>query len=80
MNYETPSQEIFDEIKKEAIKIWETYDDTYGYVTEKKKYVDSIENYEDNAMAFYRMFDFINRGKLINNLSDKAIYYINNNQ
>jgi len=27
--YETPAQEIFDDVKENAIKIWETYDDTY---------------------------------------------------
>jgi len=32
---ETPSQEIFNEMKSIATDIWNTYDNQYGYVTEK---------------------------------------------
>lgn len=33
--YKTPPQEIFEDIKENAIKIWQTYDNTYGYQDEK---------------------------------------------
>lgn len=32
--YTAPSQEIFDDIKAAAITIWNTYDDTYGFLQE----------------------------------------------
>ena len=31
---ETPSQEIFNEMKQIATDIWNTYDNQFGYVTE----------------------------------------------
>lgn len=39
-----PSEEIFQEIKDKAITIWETYDNTHGYVTEKVEYIQSLKN------------------------------------
>jgi len=32
--YTAPSNEIFNDIKENAIKIWKTYDNTYGYQDE----------------------------------------------
>lgn len=79
MKHETPSLEIFNEIKEAAKKIWNTYDDTYGYVTEKHSIIDAIANYEDNVMIAYRMFDFINQSKMRDILSSEALDYIKNN-
>ena len=76
----TPSNDIFEEIKIQAIKIWDTYDNTYGYRDEKVNYINSLTNIEDNAMIFFRMFDHINQAKLITTLSDEAINYINQNK
>jgi hypothetical protein len=76
--YDTPpSDEVFDEVKREAIKIWQTYDDTYGYASEKIKRVESIENHGDNVMYIIAMFDTSNMVKLAKLLSDdtkKEIY------
>ena len=76
----TPSNDIFEEIKIQAIKIWDTYDNTYGYRDEKVNYINSLSNIEDNAMVFFRKFDHINQAKLISTLSDEAINYINQNK
>lgn len=63
--YEAPSQDIFDDIKENSIKIWETYDDTYGYASEKINHVNSIENFKDNVWFIVAMFDWQNQMKLI---------------
>ncbi len=76
----TPSQEIFEEIKKVAIEIWNTYDNKYGYVTEKLDRINSINNYEDNVVACYRMFDFNNQRLMKSKLSKESIDYINENE
>lgn len=62
--YDTPPQEVFDDIKGNAEKIWRTYDDTHGYVTEKLKRID-IDNVRDNAWYIVAMFDHINQEKLL---------------
>lgn len=77
---ETPSQEIFDEMKSLAIQIWSTYDNTYGYVTEKLGYVNRIDNVKDNAMVFYRMFDHSNQQTFKAHASPKVLVYIEHNK
>lgn len=79
MEHKTPSEQIFNEIKEAATKVWNTKDNTYGYVTEKLERVNSITNYEDNVMICYRMFDASNQSLMRAELSDEAIEYINNN-
>ena len=76
---QTPPIEIFNEIKASAISVWEIYDNTYGYVTEKLEYINKLENIQDNVMVFYRMFDYINQAKLLNLLSEESINYIKEN-
>ena len=71
-SYETPSQEFFDEIKEKSIKIWGTYDDTYGYATEKIERVESIENFKDNWSSIVGMFDNSNIAKLKASLSEDS--------
>ena len=76
----TPSQEIYNEIKSIATQIWSSYDDTYGYATEKISYINSIKNIEDNAMVFYRMFDNSNQETFRANASNEVLNYIQNNK
>ena len=76
----TPSQEIYNEMKSIATQIWETYDNTYGYVTEKLSYINNIRNIEDNAMVFYRMFDNNNQSMFRANASNEVLEYIKNNK
>jgi len=74
--YEAPSDEIFEEIKREAINIWKTYDDTYDYATGKINRIKDITNISDNAMFIVAMFDNSNRRKLLGNLSKEAEDFI----
>lgn len=80
MKHETPSEEVFIEMKSAAIHIWNTYDNTFGYATEKLDRVNSITNIQDNAMVFYRMFDMVNQGKMERLLSNESLNYINKNK
>lgn len=74
--YTPPTQEIFDEVKKRAIEIWQTYDDTYGYASEKIAKIKEIENVSDNLMFIVAMFDPINQAKLAEKLSNDARFAI----
>jgi cystathionine beta-lyase family protein involved in aluminum resistance len=76
----TPSQEIYNEMKSIAIQVWSSYDNTYGYVTEKINYINSIKNIQDNAMVFYRMFDNSNQETFRSNASNEVLEYIKNNK
>jgi hypothetical protein len=71
---EAPSQEIFDKMKQAAIQIWSTYDDTFGYASEKIERVNSLDNIQDNAMVFFRMFDHHNQ-HIFRTLIDGASYF-----
>lgn len=75
----TPTQEIFNEMKTIATNIWNTYDNEHGYVTEKLDRINSIENFQDNSMVFYRMFDFQNKNKFKSSASLETLDYIQNN-
>ena len=70
--YTAPSDEVFNEIKEKSIEIWRTYDDTYGYATEKIERVNSITNFKDNWGAIVGMFDSTNQQKLLAKLSPEA--------
>jgi hypothetical protein len=67
--YTAPSDEVFEEIKQKSIEIWQTYDDTYGYATEKIDRVKEIKNVKDNYMHIIGMFDSTNQAKLFIELS-----------
>lgn len=70
--YEAPSDEIFEEVKSACIKIWETYDNTYGYVDEKLERVSGLNNIHDNFMYMVSMFDHWNQKRLSEILSPTA--------
>lgn len=76
---ETPSQEVFDEMKAIATEIWETYDNKHGYVDEKLKRINSFGNIQDNAMVFYRMFDWHNQMAFRSKASQEVLEYIKGN-
>jgi hypothetical protein len=78
-NIDTPSQEIFDEMKYIATKIWEGYDNSRGYVDEKLSRINSFGNIQDNSMIFYRMFDSHNQEKFRSFSSPEVLDYIKNN-
>lgn len=77
---EAPSSEIFEEMKAAAINVWETYDNQFGYVTEKTRLINRIKNIQDNVMVFYRMFDYQNQSAMRAKLSIDSLEYINNNR
>ena len=62
----------FEELRAEAIKIWQTYDDTYGYASEKIDYINSFGNIKDNYGTIIGMFDSDNQAKLFNAVGDEA--------
>ena len=62
----------FEELRAEAIKIWQTYDDTYGYASEKIDYINSFGNVKDNYGTIIGMFDSNNQTKLFNAVGDEA--------
>lgn len=70
--YTAPSVEIFEEVKREAIKIWKTYDNEFGYVDEKVGRIQDMQNIRDNMMFIVAMFDIYNQVKLMENLSAEA--------
>jgi hypothetical protein len=74
--YQAPSQEIFDSIKNGAIKIWSSYDDTYGYASEKINQIKDLENIRDNAWTIVAMFDQDNQRKLLDLVSPGAVELI----
>lgn len=63
--YTAPSQEVFDDIKENATKIWQTYDNTYHYVDEKLERIKDVKNISDNAWFIVAMFDETNQARLI---------------
>lgn len=76
---ETPSIEIFNDMKQAATQVWRTYDNEYGYVDEKLNYVNGLSNIQDNAMVFYRMFDWENQRKFKQLVNEQTLDYIKNN-
>jgi len=60
----TVTDQVFDELKREAVKIWNTYDDEFGYASEKIDYLNSFGNVKDNYGTIIGMFDIHNQRKL----------------
>jgi hypothetical protein len=67
--YKAPPQKVFDEIKQGAIEIWKTYDDQFGYATEKINQIKDLENISDNAWYIVAMFDSNNQSMLLTKVS-----------
>lgn len=70
--YEPPTDEQFKEVMEKAIVIWQTYDNTYGYVDEKLDRLRGMGNFGDNVMTIVAMFDIFNQAKLAKMLSDET--------
>lgn len=67
--YTPPTDEQFEEVRRCAMEIWNTYDNTYGYVDEKVNQIKDIQNVGDNFMYMVAMFDDDNQKKLSNMVS-----------
>lgn len=70
--YTAPSDEAFEEMKKECMEQWATHDNTYGYVDEKQAQIKDIGNIKDNFMYMLAMFDIHGQRGVIGRLSDSA--------
>ncbi len=70
--YTPPTEERFNELKKKAIEIWNTYDNEFGYVDEKVNSIKDIKNIQDNFMYMVAMFDIVNQRNLADKLSDET--------
>lgn len=70
--YTPPTDRQFEEIRTQAIKIWKSYDNTYGYATSKIDSIKDIQNIEDNFMYMVAMFDLKNQTKLAFSLSSET--------
>ncbi len=69
--YTPPKQDLFDELKKISIEIWEAYDDTHGYSSEKIGQIKGLRNIRDNFMFMFQMFDWVNQTKVLSAASDE---------
>jgi hypothetical protein len=74
--YLPPRQKVFDEIKKACIDMWNTFDNTYGYVDEKMERVEQIHNDGADVMFLLNMFHHNLRAFIISGLSPEAKDYI----
>ena len=63
--YIAPPDNIFEDLKQGAIKIWNTYDDIYDTRTEKINRIKDLANFKDNYAVIVGMFDSINQARLI---------------
>lgn len=70
--YEPPTEEVFNEVKQKCIELWQTYDDAYGYASEKVNGIKDLKNIQDNVMSMIARFDHINMAKLAEKLSPEA--------
>lgn len=71
------SNKLFNELRDEAVKIWETYDNTYGYVDEKTTRLSELTNVKDNYGTIIGMFDIKNQEKLYNAVGEDGKRAIN---
>ena len=70
--YTPPTQALFDELKEKCIEIWQTYDDTYHYVTNKVNHLKGLHNISGNFMDMIGMFDMMNQEILAEKLSEEC--------
>jgi hypothetical protein len=53
--YKPPKQEYFDDLKSACIRYFKTFDNDFGYVDEKIKTLESLENVGGNFMTMVKM-------------------------
>lgn len=71
MERRQPTNEVFEDIKQAAIAVWQTYDNSYGYVDEKLERIEQINNYGDSWITLLGMLDHPNQLRCISNLKLK---------
>lgn len=70
--YTPPTDEMFEEVREASKQVWNDYDDTHGYATEKINRIKDIGNVSDNFMYMVSMFDMGNQVKLSSYLSEET--------
>lgn len=73
--YNAPSDDIFEDIKQAAIKLWYQVDtdiDCFGYATEKVNRIKDLKNISDNAWYIVAMFDHGNQRLLYSMCQEPA--------
>lgn len=70
--YTAPEDEYFNDLKEKAIELWSTYDDEFGYASEKISRIKFIANVRDNFMYIVAMFDLPNQRKLAEMISPET--------
>lgn len=70
--YFPPKDETFEEVKSEAIKIWQGYNDKYEYGSNKIDRIKFLKNVGDNFMYIVAMFDPSNQKLLASKISQQA--------
>lgn len=67
------TDKIWDEVKDMVTKIWNTFDNEFGYVDEKMTVVNSLPREWTSVIQMVRMFHFkVQRGIIFKNLSQEA--------
>lgn len=74
--HEEPPIDVFVDMQENAIKIWETYDDTYGYASEKIARVAALTTNKRDYMLMWNMFDTTNQAKFRQALSKETREYL----
>ena len=64
-------QNLFDEMQTLAISIFDQYDDTYWYATQKKDFIKSIKNIKRDIFVIYRMLDWHNQATLYSSATEE---------
>ncbi len=75
--YTPPSDECFEDLKKNAIELWSTMGDEPSYSQEKIGRIAHIKNIEDNFMYILAMFDYGNQQLVAAKLLPKTVSAIN---
>ena len=78
--YVAPSDEVFEDVKEQAIKLWhlvDTDNDKFGYATEKCDRIKDIGNIKDNFMYIWVMFDYNNIERLKDMVSKETLSAFN---
>lgn len=70
--YTPPSDEHFNLVKEEAIKLWKEIIDFPSYIKEKIDRIENIKNISDNFMYIIAGFDFYNQNILASRLPEEV--------
>lgn len=71
-----PPPEIVGDMLEQAHAIWSTYDDTYGYATEKKEMLKVVQRDPREFMVCWTMFDWKNQQILYSKLHPETQDYL----